>query len=399
MPEAPLGELDSESVSNVYIFLADALRYDELPEAVSSQGITFKTVAHALATPQCLPTIASGRLPPKHGVTWFQHTIPDGLPTIFDIEEHNTGYSELLWPGHALQDVLGNPGETDLESVEEPFVIFEHDNGGHAPYPELDADNPAEMLRQFESQDELRDRYRETVAGSAERFAEQVDILEDRGILDDTLVIFLADHGQLLGERGGFFGHGLPMTPEIAYVPTVFIHPSLPSDARGEHLLHHVDLYPTIVRALAKNSPESDGDDLTEPVSKDRPAYSQGVMQPPAKFRGSYIDPGYDAKSIWTKGGGHVFVRNPRLVRCVTAVYEATKSGNTGAYNSHRNLAGTLFRMFNQYLRNYHNYSSPSVSKREAESLLSEIDTEIEEQNIRELGEETKQQLENLGYQ
>lgn len=225
MPGTPLEELDTESVSNVYIFLADALRYDSLPEEVSERGASFKTVAHALATPQCLPTIVPGRLPPRHGVEWFIHTMPSDLPTVFDIEGHNTGYSELLWPGSALQDVLRNPEDVDIESVEEPFVVFEHDNGGHAPYPETDAENPEDMLRGMDPKTDIRERYRKTVSWSATRFSERLGILDDRGLLNDTLVIFMADHGQLLGEHGGFFGHGLPMTPEVAYVPMTFIHP------------------------------------------------------------------------------------------------------------------------------------------------------------------------------
>lgn len=397
MTGAPLEDLDEEAVKNVYIFLADAVRHDALPDAVARRGLSFKTVAHALATPQCLPTIVSGQLPPKHGVTWFQHTMRD-FPTIFDLDGFQTGYSELLWPGHALQDVLGEPGEAAIESVEEPFVVFEHDNGGHAPYPEVEADNPAEMLREIDSDEKLCSLYEKTVQGSADRFVKRLEILDDRGVLDETLVIYMADHGELLGERGGFFGHGLPLTPEVAYVPMVFLHPSLPEGESGEHLLQQVDLYPTIKQALTGQTGKSDGDVLTDPLEPDRPAYSQGIMQPPAKYRETYIDPGYDARGIWTEDGGHVFVQNPRLVRCVTAAYEAVLSGNTGAYNAHRNVIGTMGRTLSHYLRNNHKYGSPSISKKEAEELLNELSTTVKKSEERDLTEETLDNLADLGY-
>ena len=35
-----------------------------------------------------------------------------------------------------------------------------------------------------------------------------VEALRARGTLDDTIVVVLADHGEILGERGGYFGHG-----------------------------------------------------------------------------------------------------------------------------------------------------------------------------------------------
>ena len=130
MPTQPLSALETDDVENVYISLADALRYDSVPEGVAERGLRFRTVALALATPQCLPTIVSGRLPPKHGVTWFQQTIRKEVDTIFAIPSLNVTYSELEWPGSALHRVLGGPDDMALRSIEEPFIVLEHDNGG-----------------------------------------------------------------------------------------------------------------------------------------------------------------------------------------------------------------------------------------------------------------------------
>jgi arylsulfatase A-like enzyme len=393
----PLDGLDTDAVDNVYIFLADALRFDELPDAVADLGTSFRGVAHALATPQALPTIVSGRLPQKHGVTWFQHGIGEDLSTVFDLDGYDTGYSELVWPGHALRDVLGGPSDRSVETATEPFVVFEHDNGGHAPYSGMEDLSPKELYRRISSREELLKQYRRTVSDSADRFLDRLGVLEERGVLANTLVVFMSDHGQMLGEHGGFVGHGLPMTPEVVYVPMVFVHPSLPAGERGDHLLQQVDVYPTALDALGR-SPESDGAVLTEPVARDRPAYTQGVMHPPARYRGTYIDPGYDARGIWTDGGGHVFVRNPRAVRAVTAVYEAIVSGYTAAYNSNRNPLSVLGTTLGHYLRDYHRYGSPSVSRDRARELVARTEVETDARSERELSEETVQQLEDLGY-
>ena len=65
MSGPPLSGLNVGSINNIYIFLADVLRYDEIPDEIAKRGVYFKTVAHALTTPQCLPTISSGRFAPK----------------------------------------------------------------------------------------------------------------------------------------------------------------------------------------------------------------------------------------------------------------------------------------------------------------------------------------------
>jgi hypothetical protein len=399
MSEPPLSGLDVDSINNIYIFLADALRYDELPDEIGERGVYFKTVAHALTTPQCLPTISSGRLPPKHGVTWFNYTIPEDLPTFFDFEDINTGYSELYWLGHALHDVLGRPERRDLETAKEPFLVFEHDNGGHAPYPEEPGENPSEMLQSMGSKEEVIKGYQNTVQGSVVRFNNRLSILEDRGLRDNTLVIFLSDHGELLGEHGGFFGHQLPMTPECVYVPMVFSHPSLPSGESREHLLQQTDLYPTITNLLTDRDVDSDGDLLTGPIKKGRPAYSRTIVQPPRKFHGTILDPAYDAQGIWTRNGGHVFVENSKFVRIITSFYEALLSGHTAAYNSHRNRIRTLGRALNHYLKDYKKYGSPTVEKGEARQLIKSEQTTFRKSDTRELTEETKEQLADLGYQ
>jgi hypothetical protein len=399
MPTQPLSALDTDEVENIYIFLADALRYDTVPEGVAERGLKFKTVAHALATPQCLPTIISGRLPPKHGVTWFQHTIRQEVDTIFDIPNLNVTYSELDWPGSALHRVLGGPDEMDLRSIEEPFIVLEHNNGGHAPYPHLDASSPDEMLEDIDSTGELREHYKTSVAESTKRFDDRVEILADKGSLDNTLIIYLSDHGQFLGEHGGFFGHGLPMAPEVIYVPTVFIHPSLPPGASGAHLLKQTDIFPTIQAAIGSGEYAADGENLLETVEENRPAFSQGLMHPPPRYRETFLDPGYYAYGVWTRSGGHVFVKNSRIARLVTALYESTFSANTGAYNSHKHLIHRLNFTISHYLKNYHQYGTPEIGRNTAQSFVNSLNTEIkEERESRKLSDGTLERLSNLGY-
>jgi arylsulfatase A-like enzyme len=85
-------------------------------------------------------------------------------------------------------------------------------------------------------------------------------------LLQDSLVVFTADHGESLGEHGYFFGHGrLPHNPG-SHVPLVFHRPDggLPQGRRVEQAVELVDLYPTLLALVApeKEVPGLEGQSL-----------------------------------------------------------------------------------------------------------------------------------------
>jgi len=51
------------------------------------------------------------------------------------------------------------------------------------------------------------------------------DALQKRGTLDDTVLVVLADHGEILGEHGEFFGHGPGLYQASVGVPLLFRYP------------------------------------------------------------------------------------------------------------------------------------------------------------------------------
>lgn len=75
----------------------------------------------------------------------------------------------------------------------------------------------------------------------------------DLDLLEDSLVVFTADHGESLGEHGYFFGHGrLPHNPG-SHVPLVFHRPDggFPPGRRVPWAVELVDLYPTLLALVA----------------------------------------------------------------------------------------------------------------------------------------------------
>lgn len=394
----PLRGLETDKIDNVYVFIADSVRYDSLPECVADRGRTFKMAAAALCTPQAVPSIATGLYAPRHGVTWFNESLNESLTTLFDLDA-TTGYNEVVWEGRAVQDILNEPGTVDLETLDEPFVVLEHDNGGHSPYVGYKDHATAEMFSKISDVEQLRDLYRRTVDESTSRFEQRLRILEQRGLLENTLVIYLADHGELLGEHGGFIGHGLPAAPEVAHVPAVFIHDSLEND-HGDTFLHQTDIFPTIRSIIGGpgQTVDCDGQSLLTGLKLDRPAYTQGVMRPNAKYRGTTLDPNYDAPSIWTADGGHVINETSKFVLSLTAMYDALFSGYTGAFSGERSTPRKLLNTFIHYLTTEQTYGTPSISRSEAREMVERISDITVEPEKRSLNEETKEHLEQLGY-
>ena len=75
------------------------------------------------------------------------------------------------------------------------------------------------------------DAYDACLAYLDDRIGRLIDDLERRGLLEDTLVIITADHGELLGDHGGLFGHGASLYDGELRVPLIVMAPGLPAGA------------------------------------------------------------------------------------------------------------------------------------------------------------------------
>jgi arylsulfatase A-like enzyme len=78
-----------------------------------------------------------------------------------------------------------------------------------------------------------RDMYDGGVAYSSRLLSRVVEALRARGTLDRTVLVVLADHGEVLGERAGYFGHGPSLYQEAVGVPLLVRYPPrIPAGAR-----------------------------------------------------------------------------------------------------------------------------------------------------------------------
>lgn len=83
--------------------------------------------------------------------------------------------------------------------------------------------------------------------------------LEKRGLLEETLVVLTADHGETLNDDGlGTFGHGESLRQETLRVPLFFLYPTVP-EGSVECPAMGVDLAPTLLELM--HLPEMSGID------------------------------------------------------------------------------------------------------------------------------------------
>lgn len=397
--------MDAE-IRNVLLYVDDAVRDDALGEGLAALGPTYKTVAASTHTPTSFGSLLTGLYPPESGILSFEHTVPGRTTSIFDLETHDVTLAAEGGMNHSLAAVFDDPPRASIEDVTEPFVHVVRRPGGHAPYDGFDWDS-------YEYQDETaveylhrisgdpsraRDDYARGVERSFEEFESVLSHLEERDLLKETLVVYTSDHGELLGEYG-FFGHTHLATPEVVYVPTTFIHPTL-EPGRRDQLLHHVDILPTLAASI-----EADVDFGVmrgRPFGGDR---KQGYNHFEHVHYGDIPDSLEDIvqrtetfdrtiRSLWDVDGGRVFVEGSLVPAALVYLVLLTKSPIGRQLIHNRGFTG----LFKRFIPGRQSYGSPSFDHRDARKRIENLLKNRTGPVRRELDAETKDRLHDMGY-
>jgi arylsulfatase A-like enzyme len=101
-----------------------------------------------------------------------------------------------------------------------------------------------------------RDLYDGGVRYSDELLRRVVEALRARGTLERTVLVVLADHGELLGEHGSHFGHGPSLYQRAIGVPLLVRYPArIPAGARVEAPVTTLGVFATIVELAGLDAP------------------------------------------------------------------------------------------------------------------------------------------------
>ena len=122
-----------------------------------------------------------------------------------------------------------------------PFFLWVHYFGPHEKYHEGNfVDQEPGIIAAYDADVEAADR-------AVGRLLEH---LRELRVIDDTLLILHADHGQSLGEHG-YVGHGLSIDDESVRIPLLLRYPPrVAAGTRRSDIARTVDLLPTILEAV-----------------------------------------------------------------------------------------------------------------------------------------------------
>ncbi len=157
----------------------------------------------------------------------------------------------------------------------ERFFIWLHYFDPHAPYKppgelaeadfgpvDLEGKELPPEVASLEKWVESIRAYRGEVAYTDAHVGRLIQGLQDRGILDQTAVVFTSDHGEGLGDHA-HMGHGWNLYDELVTVPMIVRAPGLPAGQRLQGAAQLEDLMPTILSLAGLPHPaDLDGFDL-----------------------------------------------------------------------------------------------------------------------------------------
>lgn len=199
----------------------------------------------------------------RQGWSTFRNYIREGLR------------SQSEFVAHDVLDWL------DQRPADDPFFLYVHTIDPHVPYlppaeqlaiydPEpyegiVDFNEDRELLERVKSGSitlNERDRahlealYDGEISYHDTHFGSIMEGLERRGLDDETIVVFTADHGEEFFDHGSV-GHGHSVYEELIHVPLIVRIPGVTDGAqRIDDVVGLVDVLPTIYEALGRPIPD-----------------------------------------------------------------------------------------------------------------------------------------------
>jgi len=281
-------------------------------------------------TPEAVPAMLSGRYPDIFSDNEYQRVVPtiadllantsilsgashsnihvsriNGFESGFDhfFDDLYFGQNRLLALGQKLLNRIFKSRQTYyaradeinrrsldwLDSLDDSqgFFLWNHYMDVHGPY-----EPPAEYQRIFRDElvdrDEARNLFHRAIDDPNsitesehqtlidlydceiryidDQISAFLDSIKEKGLLEDSLVIQTADHGDAFAEHN-YYNHPRRLHKELVHIPFIVAHPSVNSE-RIETVISTLDIVPTILSLFDKLSPEDlPGQPLQEIVS------------------------------------------------------------------------------------------------------------------------------------
>ncbi|GEM_PF-136734 len=314
---ATLNATHAATGPNLLLVTLDTMRADRLGcygyeaartpviDALAARGVLFEQAF--TPAPMTLPahtTMMTGMAPPQHGARVNgEHKLADGLPTLasvlsergygtgafvaafvldgkFGLDQGFDHYGDdlsLAYEQEVPESLSAyRPGATVVDEALEwlgtsadskPFFAWVHLYDAHYPWHAHEDDE--------DGADGEPGSYDGEVAYLDRQVGRLLSALEERGDLEDTVVMVVADHGEGLGDHHEI-EHGYLLNEEVLHVPWIMAGPGITRGHRAPALVSLEDLAPTALALLHQPA-------LTEPTLLGRslsPALQGEPMRP-----------------------------------------------------------------------------------------------------------------------
>ncbi len=321
VPAAEMVQIGDDRPKHVLVWMVDTLRRDHLKvynpktrvqtpniDALAKKGVVFHDAivpgAHSIPSHA---SILSGLFPEVHRHETDRSRLgrkPPLLSTIFKKAGWRTlllasnGYVSKRWGFHrGFQDYKNfirdnEPNQADkfwrwlepwiVKNKDERFFAYLNPSDPHVTYRYRDGyttlydDKPyrgrvpknatgfflekvltGKVKLNARDKERLEAQYDGEITFNDEYLGKMVKKLSELGILEDTLIVIMSDHGDEFDEHGRF-GHGHSLYSELIRVPLIFVHPrSLPSGLRVHQTVNAFDAASTLLSITGLQIPES----------------------------------------------------------------------------------------------------------------------------------------------
>jgi arylsulfatase A-like enzyme len=219
-------------------------QYDELTAAQAMQWL--KSTGRPM-TDRRQPWYLAVNLVNPHDIMWFNTDEPghpvqakDALLSIAYAPDDTTYKQE--WNDIPLQS-------TRHQSLEAPGRVAAHRlfHAANGYLTGLIPDDDARMRKH-------QNYYFNAIRDVDRQVVQLLDQLDRLGLTENTIVIFTADHGELLGSHGGLVAKGTTAYSQQNHVPLLLVHPEFAGGRRCLETTSHLDLVPTVVSLTGKSA-------------------------------------------------------------------------------------------------------------------------------------------------
>lgn len=280
----PVAAIPAQDAPDVLIVLVDTLRADHIDDSTPSwqrierQGVDFALTNSASSwTKPTIPTLMTGIWPTTHrvGSKTASDRLPESVPLVQE-RFRDAGWATASFSASPLGSTLSGLdrgfatalpprafGHMSRKKKQTPpdAVVFEHllDWWDQQDRPVFAYVQLLDLHQYYErGPDRQWQDYRDAAVDADADFGVLLAQMEERGLLDDTLIVLTSDHGESFWDHS-VPSHGTGLWQSQVQVPLVFWHPDLAPGVITQPTAL-ADLAPTLVDLFGLPSlPDADG--------------------------------------------------------------------------------------------------------------------------------------------